>query len=91
MHLQVLLASATPPGGAPQVHQVSRCRVGENFRLSSASVVALDLLCLSCLCRQFRSEKTDRVRKDALFSAIVKRCRQQRQCPFCGELNGVVK
>ncbi|KAK2077195.1 hypothetical protein QBZ16_004829 [Prototheca wickerhamii] len=41
--------------------------------------------------RRFRSLRTERVQRDAVFRRVLDRCKRVRQCPHCGADNGVVK
>lgn len=41
--------------------------------------------------RRFRSDKLERVRREAVFRRVLDKCKRVRKCPHCGGLNGPVK
>lgn len=41
--------------------------------------------------RRFRSSRTERVQREAVFRRVLDRCKRVRACPHCGEANGAVK
>lgn len=41
--------------------------------------------------RRFRSQRTERVGREAAFRRVLDRCKRVKTCPHCGEANGAVK
>lgn len=45
----------------------------------------------SAFLRRFRSLRTERVQREAVFKRVLDRCKRTKLCPHCGAENGVVK
>lgn len=41
--------------------------------------------------RRLRSQRTERVQREAVFRRVLERCKRVKLCPHCGEYNGSVK
>lgn len=67
------------------------------------TVQILQCICKSCsrvllaweerraFLRRFRSLRTERVQREAVFKRVLDRCKRTRLCPHCGAENGGVK